>query len=151
MYMCTIGNQFEILMLVEELELHGIKVVSANTDGILCLYDLDLEDTYIRICEEWERKVGNTIEVGNTVMGKLEFTDFKAIYQENVNCYVAVKADGKAKVKGRLLKDGKMNKNNSKDIGRVERDAIVAYFHKGIPIEETIRKCTNIMDFCIGM
>lgn len=33
---CTIGNQFEILMLVESLELAGIHVVSANTRHNWC-------------------------------------------------------------------------------------------------------------------
>lgn len=30
-YYCTIGNQFEILMLIEMLSLKGIQCVSANT------------------------------------------------------------------------------------------------------------------------
>lgn len=144
-FFCTIGNQFEILMLVEQLEINGIHVVSANTDGIVCLFKKNLEAKYNEICKWWEEKVGNT------TMGKLEFTDFKALYQESVNTYIAIKTDGKAKVKGRLSHIGEFNKNNTKDISRIGRKAIVEYFKNGTPIEQTIRNSNNIFDFCYGL
>lgn len=142
---CTIGNQFEILMLIEWMELAGIKVVSANTDGILCLFDRSLEGKYKEICAKWEETVGNT------TLGKLEFTDFKLIAQESVNHYVAVKADGSLKIKGRLAVDGEVNKNNTKDLGRIERKAIVNYFAYGTPVEKTVLESRNIFDFVYGV
>lgn len=144
-FSCTIGNQFEILMLAEMMELEGIKVVSANTDGILCLFDRKKEDAYYRICQQWEEIVGNTKE------GKLEFTDFTKLAQESISHYMAVKPDGKLKIKGRLTVDGEVNKNNTKDLGRIERKAIVEYFSKGTPVEETIRNSRNIFDFFFGI
>lgn len=146
-FFCTIGNQFEILMLIEAMELAGIRVVSANTDGILCLYPETLAKKHDEICEWWEKKVGNF------EMGKLEHTEMLAIYQESVNHYIAVSKEkpDKPKVKGRFATDVWLNKNNSDKLGRVERKAIVAYFTKNIPLEETITKCTNIFDFCIGV
>lgn len=145
MYYCTIGNQFEILMLIEMLEDSGIHCVSANTDGILCLFKKDKEEIYNKICKEWE------VIVGNSEMGMLEYQDFTKIWQESINHYVAIKPDGSLKIKGRFLADGEMHKNNTDKIGRIERKAIVQYVKDGTPIEETIRNCTNIYDFCMGL
>ena len=114
-------------------------------DGIVCLFPKEKDDVYYKTCHEWEEIVGNT------KLGKLEYTDFKALYQESVNCYVAVKTDGKAKIKGRLDYESELNKNNTKDLGRVERKAISEYFSKNIPIEETIMNEKNIFMFCIGL
>lgn len=144
-FACTIGNQFEILMLAERFELAGIKVISANTDGVLCLFHNSLENKYKEICTWWEETVGNSKQ------GKLEFADFEMIAQESVNCYVAIKKGSKLKVKGRLAVDSEVHKNNTKDLGRIERKAIVDFFHKNIPISETIMKSRNIFDFCIGV
>ena len=132
MFYCTIGNQFEILMLIEMLELGKIHVIGANTDGILCLFDKSLEDTHNRICEEWE------VIVGNNVRGKLEHTYFKALYQESVNHYIAIKEDDSLKIKGRFEIYGELHKNNSDKISRIERLAVQEYFIKGIPVEKTI-------------
>lgn len=142
---CTIGNQFEILMLCEMFEIHGIKVISANTDGVLALYNKDLRQTYFNVCKEWE------IIVGNTNRGKLEFAEYDALYQESNGHYIAVSEDKAPKLKGRFAVDGEVNKNNTKDLGRIERKAIVEYFSNKIPVEETIRKSRNIYDFLIGM
>ena len=127
------------------LELKGIHCISANTDGILCLFKRSLEDVYYETCHEWERIVGNDI------LGKLEYTEFSALYQESINHYIGVKKkDGKLKVKGRFTTEDEIHKNNSDKISRIERKALVAYFAKGTPIEYTIRNCENIWDFCIG-
>jgi hypothetical protein len=143
-FFCTIGNQFEILMLIEMLELAGIHCISANTDGIVCLFDKNLEETYYKTCNEWEKIVGNDVE------GKLEYTDFAGLYQESVNHYVAVKTNGEVKVKGRFSTEDEINKNNSDKISRIERLALVDYFSKGIPVEKTIRECKNPHLFLIG-
>lgn len=144
-YYCTIGNQFEILKLVEMLELQGIHCVSANTDGIVCLFESSKDELYYKICHEWEELVGNT------KLGKLEYTDFSGLFQESVNHYVAVKKkDGSIKVKGRFDFEGELNKNNTDKISRIERKAFQDYFSKKIPVEQTIRECKDIYMFCIG-
>jgi hypothetical protein len=144
-FYCTIGNQFEILMLIETLELAGIHCVSANTDGIVCLFKKNLEPVYNEICGEWEEKVGNT------EMGKLEFSDFSKLFQESVNSYVAVKTDGTPKLKGRFAHEVELHKNNTKDVSRIERKALVEYITKGTDVATTIKGSTNIFDFCIGL
>lgn len=143
---CTIGNQFEILLLVEALETRGIHVISANTDGVVALFGRELEENYKQACAWWEETVGNTGD-----MGRLEFTDFEVLAQENVNNYIAVKKGGKIKLKGRFVVDCEVHKNNTKDLGRIERKAIVDYFSKGVPVEQTVRNSRNIYEFCIGV
>lgn len=142
-YYCTIGNQFEILMLIERLELAGIHCVSANTDGIVCLFEARLEDKYKEICEWWE------VTVGNNILGKLEYTDFSALYQTSVNDYIAIKKkDGSVKKKGDFMTEFELNKNKSR---RIIPLALEAYFKDGKDPEEFVRNHKNIFDFCIGV
>lgn len=143
-YYCTIGNQFEILMLIEMLEMEGIHIISANTDGILALYKKSLGEKHKEICNKWEEIVGNNIR------GKLEHTLFKALYSESVNHYIAIKEDGEVKIKGRFEIYGELSKNNSDKISRIERLAIQEYFAKGIPIDKTIKECKDLTMFLIG-
>jgi len=151
-FQCTIGNQFEILMLIEDLEIEGIHVVSANTDGIVCLFDKSRLEDYYRICHAWEAKVGNTD------MGQLEYQRYALMVQSSVNDYLAVKigkdgADGEAdwenpKLKGDFVIDMELNKNPSRRIlPIVYRD----YFTKKITPEETINNHKEILDFCVGL
>ncbi len=141
-----IGNQIEILMLIEALEMKGFNVVSGNTDGILTYYPLIREDEFKQICKEWEDKVGNN------VLGKLECTKFQGIWQESVNSYIAKKPDGTLKKKGRFvttygMPGCELNKNKSK---RIIAMALEEYFGKGTDPIEFIKGHTNIMDFCIA-
>lgn len=149
MYSCTIGNQFEVLMLIESLELAGIHCISANTDGIVCLLPKELEETYYKICSDWEDKIQLPIVEGEK-QGKLEYTVYDALIQEHVNCYIAIKKGDKPKVKGRFQHQVLLNKNNTKDITRIQRIAIQEYFAKGTPVEKTIQEATNIMLFIFG-
>lgn len=145
-FSCTIGNQFEILMLIEAMEVAGIHVISANTDGIVCLFPEELNTKYKEVCDWWEKKVGNNVQ------GKLEFTDYQKLVQGSVNDYIAIKGDGKVKKKGDFLTEVDrafdLNKNLSR---RIIPIALEAYFTKGIPVEETIKNHQNIFDFCIGV
>lgn len=144
-YFCTIGNQFEILLLIEMLEVAGIHCISSNTDGIVCILDRSLEGKYYEICGEWERIVGNDVN------GKLEYQEYTKLIQESVNSYYAIQPDGKVKIKGRLDWEVELHKNNSKDISRIERKALFNYFTKDIPIDHTIKSEKNIYMFCIGV
>lgn len=141
-FSCTIGNQFEILMLIEMLEVVGIHVISANTDGIVCLFPKEKEEDYKRVCSEWE------VIVGNTKMGQLEFADYSKMIQSSVNDYIAIKIDGEVKKKGDFVTDYELHKNSSRAILAI---AYENYFVKGTPVETTIRGHQNLMDFCVGL
>ncbi len=138
----TIGNQIEILMLIESLELNGIHVVSANTDGIVSLFDKSLEDLYYKTCKEWE------ILVGNDVLGQLEYCDYKLFAQTSVNDYITIKIDGESKTKGDFVSDFELHKNKS---ARIVPLALQEYFINNIPIEQTISFHKDIFDFCLGV
>lgn len=141
-FSCTIGNQFEILMLIEMLEIAGIHVVSANTDGIVCLFPEELDKKYYEVCKEWEKIVGNDVQ------GKLEFTDYQRIVQSSVNDYLAITTKGKIKKKGDFATTYELNKNPSR---RIIPIAIEKYFVEGIPIRKIIVEHKRIYDFCIGL
>lgn len=141
-FACTIGNQFEILMLIESLEIAGIHVISANTDGIVVLAKKTQKELYRSICHEWEKKVGNDVH------GRLEFTEYTKLIQLSVNGYLAVKPDGKIKKKKEFLTDPLLEKNKSR---RILAIALENYFVHGISPERTIRNHKNIFDFCIGV
>ena len=80
-YKTTINGQLFLLMLVEELEINNIHVISANTDGIVCLFDKDYEHLYNQICKEWQAKLDF----------ELEFTDYEKYIRNDVNNYIAIK------------------------------------------------------------
>jgi hypothetical protein len=135
------GNQIEILMLVEMMEATGFQVISGNTDGIVVYFPSTKEDIYNQVCKDWE------IKVGNFEMGKLEHTKFEGLWQESINSYIAKKSDGKIKQKGRFCTDFQLHRNKSK---RIIPLALKAYFiDKKNPIE-FITTHQNIYDFCIA-
>lgn len=138
----TIGNQFEILMLIEQMELAGITVFSANTDGITAFFPKEKEERYYEICDWWEKKVGNED------MGKLEFVDYKLFAQMSVNHYLAVKSDGKPKTKGEFAYDVEIHKNKS---GRIIPLTLVKHLMEGVDVTEMIKSHDNIYDFCFGV
>lgn len=138
----TIGNQMEILMLIEMLEMANIRVISANTDGIVCIFNKNQEDTYNEICKNWE------IIVGNQDLGQLEFKDYKLLAQLSVNDYLAIDLDNKVKCKGDFLTEFELHKNKSK---RIVPLALTAYFRDKIKPEVFIKNHNNIFDFCISI
>jgi hypothetical protein len=141
--MCvTFGNQFEILMLIEMFETNGIHVVSANTDGVVSLFDKSLKPVYDKVCNEWEQIVGNSVN------GKLEFTNYKLFAQTSVNDYIAITSKNEIKKKGDFLTDFDIHKNKSK---RIIPIALEAYYVNGIKPEVTITNHTNIFDFCAAV
>lgn len=141
-----IGNQIEILMLIEAMEEAGFNVISGNTDGILTIYPEEREQDYFRICHEWEEAVGNV------KMGKLEYANFQGLWQDSVNSYIGLKEDGGVKKKGRFVTvygspGCEINKNKS---NRIIPLALEAYFIHGKDPQEFIRNHDNIFDFCIA-
>lgn len=80
-YKVTINLQLCLLMLIEALELKGIKVISANTDGIVCLIKPEQEADYKECCDWWQNY--NNFE--------LEFTDYEKYLRNDVNNYIAIK------------------------------------------------------------
>ena len=131
----TITGQLSLLMLIESLELVGVSVVSANTDGIVLRTPHGREWLRNQCIAAWEARTGL----------KMEATFYKAIYQRDVNNYVAIKLDGKHKGKGAFAESGVLN--NVHPGVDVCLDAVIAYLKKGAPLEETIRACQDVRKF----
>lgn len=131
----TITGQLCILMLIEMLELCGISVLSANTDGIVLKTPVGREWLRDSCIAHWEKVTGLTTEA----------TFYRSIYSRDVNNYLAFKHDGKAKGKGAFAESGVINNvHPERDICA---DAAIAYLGKGTPVEKTIRECTDIRKF----
>ena len=129
----TITGQLTLLMLIERLELAGLSIVSANTDGIVVKCPKGKRDTMRDIIVDFEALTQyNTEEV-----------QYKGIYSRDVNNYVAITTDGKAKTKG-TFSPGSLMKNPENDICKL---AVIEYLKSGKPWGETIRECKDIRQF----
>jgi hypothetical protein len=145
------GNQIEILMAIEMMELAGFRVLSGNTDGFVTLFPADKEELYKQLCREWEELVGND------KLGKLEYVDYIGLWQRNINNYIGHYLDDKGKKK--VKKKGSfvtsygapgcgMNKNKSK---RIIPLALEQYFIHGTDPIQFIRNHDRIQDFTIAV
>ena len=133
MIQTTITGQLFLLMLIEWVESIGAQVVSANTDGIVVLCDKSRERWLEEVMFDWML----------TTSFELERADYKSIHSRDVNNYIAVKPDGKAKRKG-IYAEGNLSKNPDFTI---VPDAVAAFLSKGTPVEDTIRSSLNVRGF----
>lgn len=151
----TLTGQLALLMLIDRAEQAGISVVSANTDGVVfrCPKDeasFPIEKTRFEgegilrdIVEQWEQDTGFTLEA----------TEYLSLHNSSVNSYIAVKPDGKTKVKGPLRTPrhesppdlrAQLMKNPQAEIVSL---AVQALITKGTPLYETITGSRDIRDF----
>lgn len=131
----TLTGQLSLLMLIEWLELYGIPVVSANTDGIVIKCPRDKLSISDHLIKEWEKRTGL----------EMETEDYVAIYARDVNAYFAVKTPDDIKRKGEYAKAGLTEKKNP-DV-EICADAVAEFLGKGTPIEYTIASCRDLRKF----
>ena len=142
----TVNGQLYILMLIEKLVKNGFEIISANTDGITALVKRNKLNEYYKICKDWE----------NQHRYSLEYVYYKKYICRDVNNYLAIREDGSVKEKGVFTKTIAKKFNNSTDpLSRgwnkpIVSKALFEYFVNNIPIEDTIKNCTDIYDFCIA-
>jgi predicted transcriptional regulator len=143
MYTVTLNNQLFLLMLIEDFELNGIRILSANTDGITAYVPIDKLDLYNKLIEDWSNNTGFSMEVNK----------YKEYIRTSVNHYIVV-VDGGSK--GQYIKmKGEFDYNKYKDFTSGYNSPIVPYalykyYVDHVPVEETIRNHTDILDFCIS-
>lgn len=132
----TITGQLCLLLLIEELELKGFQVISANTDGVVTKVKRSREDEFQSIIKNWERVTGFTTEE----------TTYLSVHSRDVNNYIAVKEDQTkeaVKLKGAYGKaDLKKNPQNE-----ICNDAVIEYLLHKTPLIETIHKCRDMRKF----
>lgn len=132
----TLTGQLALLMLIESLELHGISVVSANTDGIVAEVPEHLEAQADAIVAWWEQRTGLVMES--------ELYD--VIFSASVNSYVGVKKGGaELTLKGDFKKTGV--DNNGTPAFDIATTAAVEYLVRGTPVETTLRACQDVRQF----
>lgn len=131
----TIANQLALLMLAEKYLDNNMKVISANTDGIVLLYNKDQKELVEEIDKEWQK----------ITMYNLEYTEYIKFIQTSVNDYISLKPDGKLKFKGDFEIDKEIHKNHSMKIVPM---ALKEYYINNISIEETILQNNDILNFC---
>ena len=134
----TINGQLMVMMVVEALELDGIHVVSANTDGIIVKLPKDKEEDFKRITDDWcaQNKLGADSE------------RYKLFVTRDINNYFDIQSNDKVEYKGGLdpkqyLKDLKKGYDMP-----VVAKAVFEYFAHDTPVMETLRNHKDILDFC---
>jgi hypothetical protein len=132
----TITGELSLMMLIEQYELNGINVISANTDGVTVRIKKTLIPKMHEINKWW-------CEI---TQYQLSRTDYSKIIFSNVNDYLAIDINGEVKKKGDFLTDFELHKNKS---ARVVPIALERYFINNIPVEDTIRSHKNLYDFCL--
>lgn len=139
-----INGQLLLLMLAEKLTQIGCRIVQANTDGLFVLLKKSIYEQANKICREWEQLTRLTLEEER----------FEAMYQYAINDYIAVKEGYKEtknpdliKTKGMFITKVLLGKGLS---AKIIPEAIIKYFVDGIPVEDTIKGCTDIRKFLMS-
>ena len=132
-----INGQLLLLMLAEKLTQIGCRIVQANTDGLFVLLKKDVYSKVNSICREWEQLTKLTLEEDR----------FKAMYQYAINDYFAITEDNKVKEKGMFITTVKLGKGLTP---KIIPKAVISFFKDGIPVEDTIKNCTDIRDFLMS-
>lgn len=138
--MC-INGQLMLLDLIEHLEvIPGFRLIQSNTDGLIVQVP-DTDEAFAMmddICWEWEQRCSTDLcEI------LLELDCIREIYQKDVNNYLWVDLDGGVERIGAYVKE----------LSRIDNDlpilnkALVDYMVKGVPVEQTINQCDDLIEF----
>lgn len=139
-----INGQLVLLMLVDILLQYDCKIVQVNTDGVMFVGKKGIESHLQESVTELEQLTQLSFE-GNR---------YEAFYQYAVNDYFGVE-DGFSQSrdpnlierKGMFITDTKLGKGLTPTI---IPEAVIKYFVDNIPIEQTIKECTDIKKFVMG-
>lgn len=130
-----INGQLLLLDLIEHIEARtDFKLIQSNTDGVM--FKLNSEDdieVYKEICKEWQERTRMTLD--HDIITK--------VIQKDVNNYIVVKQGDKIKSKGAYVKSLSKLDNDLPIVNK----ALMDYFIKGVPVEETINGCNELIQF----
>jgi hypothetical protein len=130
----TLTGQLNLLTLIYDLEFNpSVKVLSANTDGIMVQYPVKYRSRIERIIAANAERTGF----------EYEETPYSKVAMKDVNNYIALTTSGKAKRKGLYASKGLM-KNPTM---QVCSDLAVEYLKTGVHPSEAIKNHTDITDF----
>ena len=128
-----INGQLMILQLIEDVceTLPRTRIINSNTDGVVFKVHNDDWYAFDKIVQTWEKRTRMTMEYDYT----------NAIYQRDVNNYIAIFDNGKIERKGGSVKEAKVIDNDLP----VVSDAVVEYFVNGVDPCEYIMKENDMM------
>lgn len=137
----TITGQLNLLCLIDELEkIRGVKVHSANTDGVLVVYPPATRKRVLKVFAANAKRTGF----------EYEETPYRQYAAKDVNNYVAIKPDGKTKRKGLYTSTNPQEnplylmKNPTMEVCT---NLALDYLILGIKPEEGINDYKDIKDF----
>lgn len=175
-----INGQLLLLMLAEKLVELGCRIVQANTDGLFVLLKKSVYDKVNIVCREWEQLTKLTLEEDRFeamyqyaindyiavkegyAKKKNEFRDFTAVMDPKTGDHIkygATNAKGETyrnmdeirkdyiKTKGMFITEVLLGKGLSP---KIIPEAIIKYFVDGIPVEDTVKGCTDIKKFLMS-
>lgn len=175
-----INGQLLLLMLAEKLVELGCRIVQANTDGLFVLLKKSIYDKVNIVCREWEQLTKLTLEEDRFeamyqyaindyiavkegyAKKKYEFRDFTAVMDPKTGDHIkygATNAKGETyrnmdeirkdyiKTKGMFITEVLLGKGLSP---KIIPEAIIKYFVDGIPVEDTVKGCTDIKKFLMS-
>lgn len=134
----TINGQLMVLMLCEELEMNGIEVVSANTDGIVIkLYERD-RALFNEIAQRWLKQTKL----------KADSEQYRCYINRDINNYLLQELNGKIDYKGAFNP-----KMYLRDLSKgydmpIVAQAVENYFLYNKPVMQTLQESKDILDFC---
>lgn len=129
----TVTGQLALLMLIEQFEMCGARVISANTDGIVIYVHKELLH-HVEDCIAWWEIITGF---------ETEETRYRGLYSRDVNNYIAIKADKGFKTKGVFVPPN-LAKNPANEICA---EAVIAFLMHNTPVEETVVQCGDIRKF----
>lgn len=134
----TINGQLMIMMLCEELELNGIEVVSANTDGIVVKLYKSKKELFDNIAKRWMDYTGLSADS----------EEYELYVNRDINNYFSKEFNGNITYKGALNPDMYLvDLTKGYDMPIVAK-AVSDYFINGTPVLDTLYNETNILMFC---
>lgn len=134
-----VGGQLLLLDLIEKLAPH-CDIIQTNTDGILVKLR-DNRELVEEIAQEWVTRTGMV----------LEFDEYVKVIQRDVNNYIVIPKGDLYDKKGKprwKAKGGVVKEQNKLDYDTpILNEAVKNYFIKGIPVEDTINGCNELIKF----
>jgi hypothetical protein len=156
----TLTGQLSLLMLIEKAESMGIPVISGNTDGVVFKCPREFYEGIGTEKPDKDRLLGGKLKEitdwwERVTCFDLEFAEYRSIYNQSVNSYIAIKSDGKVKRKGPIGNPWS-NRPEENDVRSqmmknpqmtICSDAVLEHILTGKPIEDSIRESSDIRGF----
>ena len=131
------NGQLILLMLVDRLLELGCEIIQVNTDGVVYRAKKGLYEAISAAIKEVE----------SITHLEFESDEYEAFYQYAINDYFGVLKGGEIEEKGMFITKTNLGKGLSPT---VIPKAVINYFVKGEPIEETIKSDRDIRDFLMS-